>query len=300
MDFIYYIYSMTEKLDQTLPSFISKQISLGKYNFINLQPDPEAHLAVVCVGLEETSEDYSMHRDSYGYHAIEYIVSGNWKLKTDAGEWDLRPGAIYCYGPKVSYSLKHDGKGEHRKYFLNFTGAEAKKRLLESGLSPEKPSQLVQVRWIQNLFEQLLDTSRMQHSVQKQISQTILSLMLDRVPHDLFSDKTERSQAKINYLRCRQFITQHYLEYGQITEVAQACGLSSVHLSRLFKKFDDETPKAYLGRLKMSHAAELILRKSLPIKSAAAEVGFSDPYHFSRVFKSYFGVSPRLFANPKN
>lgn len=291
---------MNDKPHSSLPSFISKQISLGKYNFINLQPRPDVPLAVVCVGLEETSQDYSMHRDGYGYHAIEYIVSGNWKLKTDSGEWDLRPGSVYCYGPKVVYSLSHDGKGEHRKYFLNFTGTEAQARLLQSGLNPQRPSQLIQSRWIQNLFEQLLDTSRMQRSEQKQISQTILSLMLDRIPHDLTPDNIETSQAKINYQRCRQFISQHYLKYSQITEIAQACGVSAVHLSRLFKKFDDETPKAYLGRLKMSHAAELILRKSMPIKMAAAQIGFDDPYHFSRVFKSFFGVSPSHFANPKD
>ncbi len=93
---------------------------------------------------------------------------------------------------------------------------------------------------------------------------------------------------------------QHYLDFGQVAEIAKACGVSAVHLSRLFKQFDDETPKAYLGRLKMSHAAELILRKSLPIKQAAAEIGFDDPYHFSRVFKSYFGVSPSHFSNPKS
>ena len=290
---------MSDSNDPSLPSFISKQVSLGKYNFVDLQPQDDAPLSVVCVGLEETSQDYALKRESYGYYAIEYIVSGKWKLVTSAGEWDLRPGSVYCYGPSVTYSIKHDGGGEHRKYFLNFTGVDASKKFQESGLSPEHPCQLIQSRWLQNLFEQLLDTSRMQHSAQKQVSTAILSLILERLPHDLAVDHIETSQAKINYERCRQFISQHYLDFSQVAEIAKACGISAVHLSRLFKQFDDETPKAYLGRLKMSHAAELILRKSLPIKQAAAEIGFDDPYHFSRVFKSYFGVSPSKFANPK-
>ena len=86
---------MPDKTDSTLPNFISKQVSQGKYNFIDLQPHPDAPLTVVCVGLEETIQDYSLKRDNYGYHAIEYIVSGNWKLTTNAGAWDLRPGSVY-------------------------------------------------------------------------------------------------------------------------------------------------------------------------------------------------------------
>ena len=216
MDVLYNKVMTPESTDPPLPSFISNQISQGKYNFIDLQPHSDAKLTVVCVGLEQTAEKYAFQRDNYRYYAIEFISSGHWKLRTDSGEWDLRPGSVYCYGPDSCYNIEQVGSGEHRKYFLNFTGTEAHKRLLDSGLTTDKPRRLIQSRWVQNLFEQLLDTSRLPHSSQNQISKSILSLILERLPHDLASDYIETSQAKINYERCRQFITQHYLEYSQI------------------------------------------------------------------------------------
>jgi AraC-like DNA-binding protein len=72
--------------------------------------------------------------------------------------------------------------------------------------------------------------------------------------------------------------------------------VSGAHLSRLFHRFDTELPKAFLMRLKMNHAAELILRGSLPVKAAAAQLGFEDPYHFSRCFKRVHGVAPSYFG----
>jgi AraC-like DNA-binding protein len=46
----------------------------------------------------------------------------------------------------------------------------------------------------------------------------------------------------------------------------------------------------------MNHAAELILRGNLPVKVAGAQVGFDDPYHFSRCFKRVHGVAPNSFG----
>jgi AraC-like DNA-binding protein len=48
--------------------------------------------------------------------------------------------------------------------------------------------------------------------------------------------------------------------------------------------------------MKMNHAAELITRANFSVKAAAVEVGFEDPYHFSRVFKRVHGVAPSLFG----
>ena len=51
-----------------------------------------------------------------------------------------------------------------------------------------------------------------------------------------------------------------------------------------------------LVRLKMRHAADLLNNGHALVKDVAATVGFQDPYHFSRVFKSVYGVSPKAFV----
>ena len=46
----------------------------------------------------------------------------------------------------------------------------------------------------------------------------------------------------------------------------------------------------------MSRAAELLLDAGLKVVEVAAELGFSDPAHFSRSFKQVYGVSPERFV----
>jgi AraC family transcriptional regulator of arabinose operon len=46
----------------------------------------------------------------------------------------------------------------------------------------------------------------------------------------------------------------------------------------------------------MGQAAERLLAQDASIGRVAEELGFSDPFHFSRVFKKVFGVPPGQFA----
>jgi len=104
------------------------------------------------------------------------------------------------------------------------------------------------------------------------------------------------SHALLSYEHCRRFLADNYMAVRVMSDAAKACGVSPAHLSRLFHRFDTESPKAFLLRLKMNHAAELILRGNVPVKRAAAEVGFEDPYHFSRCFKRVHGIAPSFFG----
>jgi AraC-like DNA-binding protein len=77
--------------------------------------------------------------------------------------------------------------------------------------------------------------------------------------------------------------------------VAAACQLDGPYLCRLFARFHDESPYQFLTRLRMRHAASLLLEGGLSVKDAARATGFADPFHFSRVFKSVHRVPPSRF-----
>jgi AraC-like DNA-binding protein len=57
------------------------------------------------------------------------------------------------------------------------------------------------------------------------------------------------------------------------------------YASRPFQRFAEETPLQLLTRLKIGGAADLLTNRNLLIKQVGEEVGFPDPYHFSRTFK---------------
>ena len=56
-------------------------------------------------------------------------------------------------------------------------------------------------------------------------------------------------------------------------------------------------PMAYLTRLRLARAKELLRRGDMLVKDVAGEVGLQDPYYFMRTFKAHENVTPSQFAN---
>jgi AraC-like DNA-binding protein len=80
-----------------------------------------------------------------------------------------------------------------------------------------------------------------------------------------------------------------------MTELAEETGVDPAYLSRVFRRFHRMSPYRFLLRLKMSHAASLLLNPNTLVKEVALDLEFSDPLHFTRCFKSVYGISPEQF-----
>jgi len=49
----------------------------------------------------------------------------------------------------------------------------------------------------------------------------------------------------------------------------------------------------------MNRAAEWLQQPGSLVKQVSERVGFRDPFHFSRMFKSVFGLPPEAFRRPR-
>jgi YesN/AraC family two-component response regulator len=87
----------------------------------------------------------------------------------------------------------------------------------------------------------------------------------------------------------------HHATLQTVNEVAEACHVDRAYLSRLIKRYAHEGAYQYLVRLKMQHAAELLVKEKQSLVNAAQAVGYDDAALFSKVFKRVHGMSPRQF-----
>jgi AraC-like DNA-binding protein len=290
--------------EPALPRFISRRVVRGRYVFLDLDPPAESGPVVTCAGWEECAPGYEMKRDGFRYFALEYIAGGQWELETRGKKWNIGPGTIFAYGPGTAYSLRALSDIGLSKYFLDLSEHGVHALLARIGFKDATPRRILHARWLRETFDQLIETAHLRPRARKTISGILLDLFLARLREDLRSTPCH-SQAQQSYEHCRQYITDNYMQLRSLSQAARACGVSAPHLSRLFHRFDTEAPKDLLLRMKMNHAADLILRGNLPVKAASAQVGFEDPYHFSRCFKRVHGVAPSFFGRqsarrPKN
>ena len=54
-------------------------------------------------------------------------------------------------------------------------------------------------------------------------------------------------------------------------------------------------PIDYFIHLKMQKACQLLYADGVKIKAVASDLGYDDPYYFSRIFKKYIGTSPEQY-----
>jgi AraC family transcriptional regulator len=81
----------------------------------------------------------------------------------------------------------------------------------------------------------------------------------------------------------------------RISELAAQAGVHPVHLARVFRKQAGQTAGDYLQRLRVNAACRLLRDREMPLVSIAADCGFADQSHFTRLFKKFTGVTPREF-----
>jgi AraC-like DNA-binding protein len=79
-----------------------------------------------------------------------------------------------------------------------------------------------------------------------------------------------------------------------VNTIAARVGVTPGHLSRVLKENFGFTLKGALVEIKMVHARKLLI-KGAPIKEIAYLLDFSSTSYFTRVFKSYYGVTPGTY-----
>jgi AraC family transcriptional regulator, arabinose operon regulatory protein len=100
--------------------------------------------------------------------------------------------------------------------------------------------------------------------------------------------------------RVTEWMHQHVDAQVKLTQLARQFGASVSRLSALFRERMGYAPMDYFSRLKIQRACFLLDTTSADVKEVSAQLGFSDPYYFSRAFKRVMGVSPRAYrAAPK-
>lgn len=80
-----------------------------------------------------------------------------------------------------------------------------------------------------------------------------------------------------------------------LDELAQLAGLSRTALAERFRQAMGDTPLNHLRVLRMQRAMRLLAETDHKLDAVAAEVGYQDPFSFSKVFKRTVGMSPKEF-----
>lgn len=94
-----------------------------------------------------------------------------------------------------------------------------------------------------------------------------------------------------------RIIHDRYISGVSIEDAASALGISSGHLSRIFRQETGYTFLDYLMLVRVKRAAELLRDPNVKVYEVADLVGYSDARYFGQVFRKITGLTPREFRD---
>lgn len=197
---------------------------------------------------------------------ITYTHNGN-KVISDKNHAVILP-------QNQSYSLYGDETGNFP--VINFT---CTKDLCDTIISIPIENADVYMRDFKKLQSLvLLDGNRME----------ILSVFY----HMLHRMEAQNTQCKI-IIPAVKYLEKNYANpHLTNTELAMQCNISEVYFRRMFAQQYNMTPKQFLIDIRINHAKQLLSEGRLKINAVAEKCGFTNQYHFDRVFKDKTGLTP--------
>lgn len=277
------------------PAFFSEKVARARRFYLSLNPPKDCHIAVVCGGLEYTTPEYAISRDTFPFYSIEYVVQGRGKVKLNGHGGSLQAGRLFSYGPEVRQEINGDPAEPLVKYFVDFAGCDALELLRSCRLAPGSMFHVFPANALQPLFDELIQTGLRAHRHSADLCIKVLECLALKINLAKAPLEGRNTLAFRTYEQCRQHIEKHFCRLRTLEQISDECHVTNAYLCRLFSRYEQQSPYTYLLRLKMNYAAELLQEGNLLVKQAAERVGFEDQFSFSRRFKSVFGASPRAF-----
>lgn len=109
----------------------------------------------------------------------------------------------------------------------------------------------------------------------------------------LYSGNSEAIRQLVLYLHA------HYSEDISLKGAAEKVHLNPTYLSTLFKQETGLSFSAYLSRLRLTRAEELLRKSNLSITEIALQSGFSSPGYFTNIFRKKHHMTPSAFRRQK-
>lgn len=123
--------------------------------------------------------------------------------------------------------------------------------------------------------------------------QKYIQALVDKISSYFFARHSQKDNGIIDEITA--LINRDYTEEISIATIAEQVYLTPNYISMIFKKAKGYTIVDYITHLRIEKAKQLLSTTNLKIQEIAEQVGYSNPYYFSSVFKKKTGLQPKHY-----
>lgn len=261
-------------------------------------------LSMYQYGYEQCSPGHSFGPAARNHYLFHYVISGMGTLMANDAKgvsktYHIKSGQGFLIFPGQINTYVADRNLPWEYTWIEFDGLRVKEALDLTGLSADAP---------------------VYHARYKELREQMMNEMLYIVRHPnetpyhlighlyLFLDylsQSMRSAIPVPSGRMRDFYIKEAINYIEqnfqndisIEDIARVCGINRSYFGKIFKTAVGKSPQEFLMSYRMARATELLKLTTLSIAEIGDAVGYENQLHFSRAFKTVYGISPREWRN---
>ncbi len=251
-------------------------------------------------GVEHCLPDYTFYtNDRAGYH-LHIILQGKGTLCVNGKEEKLHFGQMFMTKPGEDTWYRADSEDPWVYCWMAFDGERADECVTRTGFIKGvnvqdcfvDPGQFYAL--CKRVFE-LIEVSPAHVMMRTGLMLEFIGLAIEsNYKSDQGSRKAHEYPTDVYVKYAADFIRGNYAT-AKISDVARYIGIHRSYLTNTFKSKMGISPQEYLIQCKLKHAAAFLTETDNPIQKIARQVGYDNPLTFSKIFKSFYGVSPKFY-----
>ena len=249
--------------------------------------------------------------DVHDFWELIYVDHGTTLISAGERSFPLQSGQVILHRPNLRHRIRCDGVHEANVFIITFVCRSAavnrfgkdpiplpaSARSLIVALIEEGMKTFDCHKWLIPLD----DTPTGGQQVVRMYLEMLLIQLLRSIEQEDAPPSSSNAPTGDNRDNCladniMAYLNQHVYEHITIEQLCTVFHYRKSRLCALFKKHTGKTIIAYFTERKIETAKEL-MRQGKSVGQAATLLQFDTPQYFSRVFKSYTGLSPRAYRN---
>jgi AraC-like DNA-binding protein len=235
-------------------------------------------------GIAHLKPPYLVERTDPGIHTLLFTSSGQGKLTTAEGEYDISSETMTVIPAHMDWRFEIACDHWDMCWILLPT------TLHWNALMP-KTGEIRTTTQAMNIFHlsHVIDQERHLDKHFREHSFAQLARYIEFNLHAELPDQEDRLAAA--FAKIEQSLHKPWT----VQDIAKLTFYSEPHLFRLCKERFGKSPKQMIRDLRIERAKQLLEHTDWPLAELAARLGFSDQFNFSNRFKKEVGTSPAFY-----
>lgn len=255
-------------------------------------------LMVTHIGAYQTAAHHFVDRPNGAReHVLIVCQGGQGVCSVQKRKHRMTTGHAIVLPAGVGHRYWADESDPWKIFWVHFTGTRSRDHLAMLGLTPQKP-----MCWLHDLpgvAEAFEDTYR--HALGGYTDADLFGLStafsrllgICRLAQRALDVRRRFTEDQV--LKTVHYMTANLDRPLTLAQLAAIASWSPTHYSMVFRRQLNLSPIEYLLRLKIQRACERLRTTDAPIATIALDIGYDDPFYFSRLFRRRVGSSPRTY-----